>query len=211
MAFAGNCGVTLDVSGAEALFHEELGLVLEVAAAQADAVAAAYTAQGVSCVRIGAPCAGDRVKIVGKSGQVELEERMTVLRDRWESSSFALEMLQANPACVVQERDSMAVRSAPPIHAAILSPEPQWLLAAGAPQVGIVREEGSNGDREMAAAFRLAGFECWDVTMTDLASGAIPNTSAASPSSAASPTPTRWAPPRAGRPHAASSRGSPRS
>jgi len=78
MAFAGNCGVTLDVSGAEvagqttleALFHEELGLVLEVAAAQADAVAAAYTAQGVSCVRIGAPCAGDRVKIVGKSGQV---------------------------------------------------------------------------------------------------------------------------------------------
>mmetsp|Transcript_95601 Transcript_95601/g.252568 ORF Transcript_95601/g.252568 Transcript_95601/m.252568 type:complete len:1355 (-) Transcript_95601:316-4380(-) len=181
MAFAGNCGVILDVSGAEvagqttleALFHEELGLVLEVAAAQADAVAAAYTAQGVSCVRIGAPCAGDRVKIVGKSGQVELEERMTVLRDRWESSSFALEMLQANPACVVQERDSMAVRSAPPIHAAILSPEPQWLLAAGAPQVGIVREEGSNGDREMAAAFRLAGFECWDVTMTDLAKGAI--------------------------------------
>jgi phosphoribosylformylglycinamidine synthase len=181
MAFAGNCGVTLDVSGAEvagqttleALFHEELGLVLEVAAAQADAVAAAYTAQGVSCVRIGAPCAGDKVTIIGKSGQVELEDKMTVLRDRWESSSFALEMMQANPACVAQERDSMAVRSTPPIHAAILNPEPQWMLAASAPKVGIVREEGSNGDREMAAAFRLAGFECWDVTMTDLARGAI--------------------------------------
>jgi len=35
--------------------------------------------------------------------------------------------------------------------------------------VAIVREEGSNGDREMSAAFRLAGFEPWDVTMSDLA------------------------------------------
>ena len=39
--------------------------------------------------------------------------------------------------------------------------------------VAILREEGSNGDREMAAAFHLAGFEPWDVTMSDLAAGRI--------------------------------------
>ena len=41
------------------------------------------------------------------------------------------------------------------------------------PKVAILREEGTNGDREMAAAFFLAGFEAWDVTMTDLAEGRI--------------------------------------
>ncbi|XP_032136242.1 phosphoribosylformylglycinamidine synthase isoform X2 [Sapajus apella] len=41
------------------------------------------------------------------------------------------------------------------------------------PRVAILREEGSNGDREMADAFHLAGFEVWDVTMQDLCSGAI--------------------------------------
>jgi phosphoribosylformylglycinamidine synthase len=182
MAFAGNCGVTLDVSAAEvagqttleALFHEELGLILEVATADVAAVTAAYTSQGVSCVRVGTAIAADKVTIVGKSGQVELEAKMTELRDKWESSSFALEMLQTNPACVEQERDSMAVRSTPPIHATILNPQPQWqLTATNVPKVGILREEGSNGDREMAAAFRLAGFESWDLTMTDLAKGSI--------------------------------------
>jgi phosphoribosylformylglycinamidine synthase len=39
--------------------------------------------------------------------------------------------------------------------------------------VGIVREQGSNGDREMAAAFASAGFEAWDVTVHDLVRGAV--------------------------------------
>ena len=92
MAFAGNCGVTLDVSAAEvagqttleALFHEELGLILEVATADVAAVTAAYTSQGVSCVRVGTAIAADKVTIVGKSGQVELEAGLLSLgAKRW--------------------------------------------------------------------------------------------------------------------------------
>jgi len=179
MAFAGNCGVTLDVTGVagettmQALFHEELGLVLEVAGKDVDAVMAAYKAVAVSCVSIGAPNSMDKVSIVGKSGKPELESKMTVLRDTWESTSFALEMMQANPECVAQEKASMATRRTPLIHATILNPEPVWDLPATAPKVAIVREEGSNGDREMSAAFRLAGFEPWDVTMSDLSKGSI--------------------------------------
>lgn len=41
------------------------------------------------------------------------------------------------------------------------------------PKVAIIREEGSNGDREMAAAFHLAGFEPWDVHMSDLTKGRV--------------------------------------
>jgi len=181
MAFAGNCGLSLDLSAPEiagattlqALFHEELGLVIEAADAHAKLVLDAYAGAGVSCVRIGETSALDRVSIVGKSGHLEFEGKMTELRDMWESSSFALEMLQANPACVEQEQRSMASRCTPLIHAAMPSPNPQWQLTSQAPKVAIVREEGSNGDREMASAFRLAGFEAWDVTMSDLAKGSI--------------------------------------
>lgn len=41
------------------------------------------------------------------------------------------------------------------------------------PKVAIIREEGSNGDREMSAACYATGFEPWDITMSDLLSGKI--------------------------------------
>ena len=41
------------------------------------------------------------------------------------------------------------------------------------PRVAVIREEGSNGDREMAAALHMAGFEVWDVNMQDLKTGAV--------------------------------------
>jgi len=179
MAFAGNCGITFDVSGCagsstlEALFHEELGLVMQVKAADADAIIKAYTDAKVKCVKIGAPSAADEVKIVGKDGQQAFAGKMTELRDVWESTSFALEAMQANPDCVEQERVGMKSRKIPKLCANIPEPTPVWSVPADAPKIAIIREEGSNGDKEMAAAFRLAGFQTWDVTMSDLAAGRI--------------------------------------
>lgn len=46
-------------------------------------------------------------------------------------------------------------------------------FAASAPRVAVIREEGSNGDREMVAAFHMAGFEVWDVNTHDLTSGVV--------------------------------------
>merc|ERR1712232_723512 len=133
MAFAGNCGVLLDISDRsiagettlQALFHEELGLVIEVASSNVQQVVSAYTEAGVSCVRIGAPCPLDKVTIVGKSGEVEFEATMTDLRDTWESTSFVLEALQANPACVEQERIGMSTRRTPIVKATIPEPKTQ--------------------------------------------------------------------------------------
>ncbi len=49
-----------------------------------------------------------------------------MLRDCWESTSFALDKLQANPECVQQEQDGMKTRKTPVLHATIPSPSPVW-------------------------------------------------------------------------------------
>ena len=46
------------------------------------------------------------------------------------------------------------------------------LMSIVVPRVAVIREEGSNGDREMAAALLMAGFEVWDINMQDLKTGA---------------------------------------
>jgi phosphoribosylformylglycinamidine synthase len=112
---------------------------------------------------------------ISQGDRLVLEDEMTRLRDIWEETSYRLELLQANPDCVEEERKTLKYRTAPPLH---LSFEPRLDRADPGPgrsrfKVAILREEGSNGDREMTSAFHLAGFETWDVTMTDLVEGRI--------------------------------------
>jgi phosphoribosylformylglycinamidine synthase len=182
MAFAGNCGVSLrfpaagSASGAAnplaPLFAEEVGILLEVPTAKVASVLAAYEAKGVYASVIGETAAAQSVSVeVG--GASVLSAAMPALRDAWEATSFQLERLQCNPVCVEQEEAGMAGRRAPPYALTFSCTTPVPLPAASAkhPRVAILREEGSNGDREMSAAFFAAGFEVCDVTMSDLVSG----------------------------------------
>jgi len=69
----------------------------------------------------------------------------------------------------------MRSRKEPPFQLSF-APEPTAdaiLMSSRKHRVAIVRQEGSNGDREMAASFHLAGFEAWDVHMSDLIEGRI--------------------------------------
>ena len=87
---------------------------------------------------------------------------MRELRDIWESTSFALELEQANPKCVEQERLSMSKRTGPQ-YQLFFKPAPTSSDDDdGKPKhrVAVIREEGSNGDREMAAAF-VRGVRAW--------------------------------------------------
>lgn len=52
--------------------------------------------------------------IISVNGSVVLEEDMCRLRKVWEETSYRLELLQANPACVQQERDLLTERTLPP-------------------------------------------------------------------------------------------------
>jgi phosphoribosylformylglycinamidine synthase len=180
MAFAGNCSIDVtlpDVGGDIAtLFNEEAGIVIEVSAADVSSIVDAYTKAGVSCVEIGsASSEGDSIKItVGTSGPC-VDSKMTVLRDTWEATSFQLEKRQRNPECVIQEEEGLKARVTPQWKLTF-TPEPtsaSVMTSITKHKVAIIRQEGSNGDREMIAAFLSAGFEAWDVTVSDLISGAV--------------------------------------
>ena len=179
MAFAGNRGIEIDLPYAPAdaiavLFSEELGLVMEVDEADVGAVLADFAGAAVPCLEIGRVTTEPRIDI-RLSGEQVLEGDLRELRDAWESTSFALDALQADPALVAEERDGLGTRTG--LNFSIpfdYAPCAAELLESGSKHpVAILREEGSNSDREMASAFFAAGFEPWDVTMTDLLSGRV--------------------------------------
>ncbi len=180
MAFAGNCGLNVrcvDNNGGNPfplLFSEELGLVIEYSVADEERVASVLKEHRVPFHVIGTTLKEKKIKITFNS-EVVLDEDMRDLRALWEETSHHLEMLQANPACVLQEKEHIHDRPGPLYRVTFTpgqTPGPVMRKKAK-PAVAVIREEGSNGDREMAAAFYSAGFETWDVTMTDLLSGRV--------------------------------------
>ena len=192
MAFAGNKGLEIEIPAATAadggastagllaaLFSEEPGLLLEVAPAAADEVARGFAAADVPCVTLGRATATGHVvvRVAGEAAPV-VDAPMAALRDVWEATSFELEKLQANPACVAQEQAALTTRVGAPAWSLSFSPAatPAALLTAAAdakPRVAVLRQEGSNGDREMAAALFEAGLQPWDVCMEDLLAGKL--------------------------------------
>ncbi|XP_006863468.1 PREDICTED: phosphoribosylformylglycinamidine synthase [Chrysochloris asiatica] len=182
MAFAGNCGIEVDVPapGVDALpvlFAEEPGLVLEVHQPDMAHVLKCYRDAGLQCLELGhTGDAGPHAMVwVSVNGAVVLEEPVGQLRALWEETSFQLDRLQAEPSCVAEEEKGLRERTGPSYCLPPTFPTTSVSREPGgpAPRVAVLREEGSNGDREMADAFHLAGFEVWDVTMQDLCSGAI--------------------------------------
>ncbi|XP_056366815.1 phosphoribosylformylglycinamidine synthase [Oenanthe melanoleuca] len=182
MAFAGNCGVTVTLPAPPAgatlmslLFAEEPALLLEVPTVAAVPVCRRYQDAGVTCVPIGhsGPYGPRAMVTVSVGGQEVLAEPVGDLRGLWEQTSFRLERLQAAPECVEQEEQELGTRWGPEYSVTfdLEGPAPARSLELPGPRVAVLREEGSNGDREMAAAFVMAGFQVWDVTTQDLCSG----------------------------------------
>jgi phosphoribosylformylglycinamidine synthase len=179
MAFAGNCGVDVTLDGAAAgaiprLFAEELGLVLETDEKDAERVMQALRQASVPCVAIGRGTKEPRARVT-VGGAAVLDEDVRDLRDLWEATSFELDRLQADADCVRQEREGLRHRAAPPFKLTFdpTPTAPAMLARERKPLVAIIREEGSNSDRELAAAFHMAGFEAWDVAMSDLREGRL--------------------------------------
>jgi phosphoribosylformylglycinamidine synthase len=183
MAFAGNCSISVVVpetySGAgdiDTLFNEEAGIVLEVASRDAKSVMDSFAAKGVPCIDIGiASAVGDSIQIALGASPPCIDEKMTVLRDLWEATSFHLEKRQRSPDCVEQEEAGLKLRKAPQWKLTYTpkSTEESIMNSASKHKVAIIRQEGSNGDREMLSAFAAAGFESWDVTVSDLVNGRL--------------------------------------
>lgn len=178
MAFAGNCGLEVELahkgSALSALFGEELGLVLECREENFLAVEKIFSETGVPLLKIGSTKAEQQI-VVRCNGEVVLDRAMPELREVWEETSWQLERLQMNAEYADEERNNIRDRRGPQYHLPYTPgvSDPALLQKVEKPKVAILRDEGSNSEREMAAAFTLAGFEAWDICMHDLLSGAV--------------------------------------
>lgn len=178
MAFSGNCGLEIDLSGGAGaiptLFSEELGLVIECRQSGLEVVSYLLKTSDIAYAVIGRSSADKQIRVrVG--GELVLDADMANLRQIWEETSHQLERLQIGPLCAEEEKRNIARRPGPDYRLPFV-PEPtaQGIVAGSdKPKVAILRDEGSNSDREMAAAFYAAGFEPWDICMNDLLTGRI--------------------------------------
>ncbi len=182
MAFAGHTGVTIDLSGCgadpvAALFAEELGAVVQVRAAERAAVLSMLGDHGLGDVVhvIGRLNTNDSVEFLA-GGTTLLSEARIDLQRAWAETSFRMQALRDNPACAQQEFDALLDASDRGISPLVTFDAQQDIaapfIASGArPRMAILREQGVNGQLEMAAAFHRAGFDAVDVHMSDLLSG----------------------------------------
>jgi phosphoribosylformylglycinamidine synthase len=158
-----------------ALFAEELGALIQVRAADRSRVLQVARAAGLHAQVVGHPNPRDEVRLV-RNARAILAEPRTALERAWSEVTFRMQTLRDNPECAREEFDRI-LDTADPGLAPKLTFEPAEDVAApfvnrGArPRVAIVREQGVNGQVEMAAAFERAGFEAHDVHMTDVISG----------------------------------------
>ena len=183
MAFAGHCGIDIDIAALgedaiAALFNEELGAAIQIKTVDKDAVIKAFTKAGLSeaVYVIGSINSNDKVRI--SSGETVLVENDRSYYQRlWSETSFRIQSLRDNPDCARQEFDGLLADN--PGLSVNLSYDQNDDIAAPfiakgtRPKAAILREQGVNGQLEMAAAFDRAGFEAVDVHMSDILSGRV--------------------------------------
>ncbi|MBF8206578.1 phosphoribosylformylglycinamidine synthase, partial [Salmonella enterica] len=184
MAFAGHCGVQVDIAALgddhlAALFNEELGGVIQVRAEDRDAVEALLAQYGLAdCVHyLGQTLAGDRF-VITANDQTVFSESRTTLRVWWAETTWQMQRLRDNPQCADQEHEAKANDADPglnvklsfDINEDIAAP---YIATGARPKVAVLREQGVNSHVEMAAAFHRAGFDAIDVHMSDLLGGRI--------------------------------------
>lgn len=176
MAFAGNCGLEIEIPSAYTesaeilpfLFSEELGLVMEYLPSDEKEIMSVLQKEDIPFSVIAKTTQEKRITFTC-SGREFLNEDMRHLREIWEETSYQLDRLQANRACVEEEKKVNYDRTGPK-YSLSFTPLDKTSGCTGAHtlRVAVIREEGSNSDREMASAFYHAGFDVWDITMTDL-------------------------------------------
>ena len=180
MAFASRCAldVALRDGGVDplaALFAEEAGAVAQVKIRDVDAVLTSARDAGITATVVGEPAPGHRVRI--RCGEVAvLDEARADLHRAWSATTHAMQRLRDNPAAADQEYARLADVTDPGLVPALTfdphaDPALPFIARGARPRVAILREQGVNGQVEMAAAFTRAGFDAYDVHMTDIAAG----------------------------------------
>ena len=187
MAFSGHCGldICLDpLAGASdelaaVLFNEELGAVIQVRQDDTEEILSQFSAAGLGdCVAVlGQPVNGEDVTIRFADAVVFSAERRLLQRD-WSQTSYRLQRLRDNVRCADQEFEGLLDENNPGLSAKLSFDVNQdiaapYIKTGVRPSIAILREQGVNGQVEMAAAFDRAGFAAVDVHMSDILSGRV--------------------------------------
>ncbi len=177
----------------KALFNEELGAVLQVRTADRNAVLGALRAHGLSaCSHVIGKTRPASSTIDAGKGELQVwrdakaifKASLYDLHQVWDAVSWKICQQRDNPACADSEHAAAGAVGDPGLHAHVpnavlaLVESAQAAIKNGAPavltarpKVAVLREQGVNSHVEMAYAFTEAGFEAFDVHMTDLQSG----------------------------------------
>ncbi|GHH57023.1 phosphoribosylformylglycinamidine synthase [[Pseudomonas] boreopolis] len=201
MAFASRRGldIVLDGWGDDAfrsLFNEELGAIVQIAAEDRAAFADLVERHALTeCAqRIARPVAAPRIR-VGAEGKTLAEWSWQELFDAWWSVTHAMQKLRDNPESADEEREVARDFNAPGLkpklafdpaediaapymdvqvpRAQDAQERPPYIATGVRPKVAILREQGVNSHIEMANAFERAGFDSFDVHMSDLIAGRV--------------------------------------
>lgn len=187
MAFAGHCGLNLNldcltenVSEIPAiLFNEELGAVIQVRHDATPDVLTQFSVAGLGeCVAvIGQPLNNSEINI-SLNGDTVFAGQRGALQRQWAETSYQIQRLRDNAECADQEFDVLLEEDNPgltvklgfDVNDNISAP---YIKKGIRPQVAVLREQGVNGQVEMAAAFDRAGFNAIDVHMSDILAGRV--------------------------------------
>ncbi|HBO37563.1 MAG TPA: phosphoribosylformylglycinamidine synthase, partial [Pasteurellaceae bacterium] len=179
MAFAGHCGVSVDISALgdndlSVLFNEELGAVIQIKESDLNAVREVLTRYGLIHLtkELGSVTENDEFEIT-RGNKVLLHEKRSELRGIWAELTHQMQRLRDNPECADQEfatkknpsDNGFSAKLTYDINEDVAAP---YIAKGIKPRIAILREQGVNSHVEMAAAFDRAGFEAIDVHMSDL-------------------------------------------
>ena len=181
MSFAGRVGLDINLKEQservlEFLFNEELGAVIQVSSDNVDLVKKSFSDVGVFADTIAQPNNSKKIVIRDNSGEL-YSECLIKLQRHWSETSFQIQSRRDNAKCAQQEFDGLLLDD-PGISANltfdlnenISSP---YINAKLKPTIAVFREQGVNGQIEMAAAFNRADFDSVDVHMSDLLAGRV--------------------------------------
>ena len=187
MCFAGHAGADIKLDGlaadqsqfARELFNEELGAVIQVRREDTGFVLQQFSGAGLGdhTSVIGAPNDKDRLRLTFGAETV-IDEPRADLQRLWAETSYRIQSLRDNADCAREEFDNLLDADDPGLSAELSfdineDVAAPFINTGVRPKVAVLREQGVNGQVEMAAAFDRAGFEAVDVHMSDLLSGRI--------------------------------------
>ncbi|KAF9168909.1 hypothetical protein BGX21_003577 [Mortierella sp. AD011] len=188
MCFAGHVGAKVDLSGitqdaVAGLFNEELGAVIQVREADIEKLKSVFAEHNFpveSLKVIGQVNAkGDDSLVISHQGIQILESSRLELQRIWSETSYHMQAIRDNSECAQQEFDGILDGQDPGLSYQLTFNPGEEILSAkelelqNRPKVAILREQGVNGQIEMAYAFHAAGFTAVDVHMSDILTGKV--------------------------------------